>query len=416
MSDVLFWLLGRKQEAVLVLKEEPSYPEALVGRGTAYAFKRELENAIADFTKAIQSNPAACEAWKRRGQARAALGEFAEAVEDLTQALVLEPKSPDILHERGEPLGCVFINFKSKDFTAAVKDLSTCLKQEKDNKSAYSYLEIAFASLGEYTKAEEAHMKSIQLDSNYLEAWLHLAQHYQKLADHHKALECIEQALQVDNKGLEGLSLAWISVPWIRRTQSACLRGSCYHAIGEYRDAVKDYDATVEVELDAVEKFVLQCLAFYQKEIALYTASRVSSEFFCFDIDGDLDPMFKEFWCKRLHPKDVCEKVYRQPPLRESLKKGKLKKQDLAITKPKANLLRFTDLIGKKIQYDCPGFLPNKRQHRMAGLAVPEIAQKVSKAWRIEWRNSNKGTPRNGKKARRKERINMLSQNKGGAG
>lgn len=27
---------------------------------------------------------------------------------------------------------------------------------------------------------------------------------------------------------------------------------------------MKDYDATVDVELDAVEKFVLQCLAFYQ--------------------------------------------------------------------------------------------------------------------------------------------------------
>lgn len=32
------------------------------------------------------------------------------------------------------------INFRSKDFTAAVKDLSICLKQEKDNKSAYTYL------------------------------------------------------------------------------------------------------------------------------------------------------------------------------------------------------------------------------------------------------------------------------------
>ena len=71
---------------------------------------------------------------------------------------------------------------------------------------------------------------------------------------------------------------------------------------------------------------------------------------------------FQEYWCKRLNPKDVCEKVYRQPPLRESLKKDKLKKQDLAITKPKANLLCFTDFIGKKIQYGSPGFLPNRRQ------------------------------------------------------
>lgn len=30
-----------------------------------------------------------------------------------------------------------------------------------------------------------------------------------------------------------------------------------------------------------------------QKEIALYTASKVTSEFLCFDIDGDIDPMFK---------------------------------------------------------------------------------------------------------------------------
>lgn len=27
---------------------------------------------------------------------------------------------------------------------------------------------------------------------------------------------------------------------------------------------VKDYDATLDLELDSVEKFVLQCLAFYQ--------------------------------------------------------------------------------------------------------------------------------------------------------
>lgn len=34
-----------------ILQEEPDYPEALIGRGTAYAFQRELHAAIADFTK-----------------------------------------------------------------------------------------------------------------------------------------------------------------------------------------------------------------------------------------------------------------------------------------------------------------------------------------------------------------------------
>lgn len=36
-----------------ILQEEPDYPEALIGRGTAYAFQRELHAAIADFTKVM---------------------------------------------------------------------------------------------------------------------------------------------------------------------------------------------------------------------------------------------------------------------------------------------------------------------------------------------------------------------------
>ena len=46
---------------VQILKEDPTYPEALVGRGTAYAFQRELSSAIADFTKVLKApNPNKC--------------------------------------------------------------------------------------------------------------------------------------------------------------------------------------------------------------------------------------------------------------------------------------------------------------------------------------------------------------------
>ncbi|KAI3708900.1 hypothetical protein L2E82_38456 [Cichorium intybus] len=55
-----------------ILGEDRTYPEALIGRGTACAFKREVDSAVADFTKEIQSNPSAGEAWKRRGQAAGA--------------------------------------------------------------------------------------------------------------------------------------------------------------------------------------------------------------------------------------------------------------------------------------------------------------------------------------------------------
>ncbi|XP_052195402.1 suppressor of RPS4-RLD 1 isoform X2 [Diospyros lotus] len=357
-----------------ILNEDPTYPEALIGRGTAYAFQRELDAAIADFTGAIQLNPSAGEAWKRRGQARAALGESVQAIADLTKALEFEPNSTDILHERG------IINFKFKDFYAAIDDLSACVKFSKDNKSAFTYLGLALSSIGEYRQAEEAHMKSIHLDPKFLEAWTHLTQYYQDLANSQKAFQCLEQVLQIDGRFarayyLRGLLLHGMGehrnaikdlsvVLSLESSNVECLylRASCYHAIGEYREAVKDYDAALDLELDSMEKFVLQCLAFYQKEIALYTASKISSGFSWFDIDGDINPLFKEYWCKRQHPKNVCEKVYRQPPLRDSLKKGKLRKQDLAMTKQKTALIQAADSIGKKIHYRCPGFLPNRRQ------------------------------------------------------
>lgn len=55
----------------------------------------------------------------------------------------------------------------------------------------------------------------------------------------------------------------------------------------------------------------------------------------------------------------------------------------------------------------------------MAGLAAIEIAQKISRVWRtiqVEWKHLNKGTSKSGKRARRKERINPPSRNRGGAG
>ncbi|KAJ6841917.1 suppressor of RPS4-RLD 1 [Iris pallida] len=405
-----------------ILRENPTYPEALIGRGTAHAFQRELENAIADFTKAIESNRSSGEAWKRRGQARAALGESVEAIQDLTKALEFEPNSSDILHERG------IVNFKFKDYAAAVDDLSACVLRDKKNKSAYTYLGLALAAIGEYKRAEEAHLKSIQLDQNFLEGWGHLAQFYLDLASSEKALNCLQQQLQVDGRfakayhlrgllhhgmGLHRTAIKDFSLGLsIESSNIDCLylRGSCYHAVGEYGDAVKDYDAVLDLELDSVDKFVLQCSAFYQKEIALYSASKFNSEFCWFDIDRDVDPLFKEYWCKKLHPKYVCERVFRQPPLRDSLKKGRLRKQEFAVTKQKTVLLQVADSIGQKIQYSCPGFLPNIRQYRMAGLAAIEIAQKVIKAWR-----SMRSTNRNGKKARKKENLSMLSQNRGGS-
>ncbi|GFP99525.1 suppressor of rps4-rld 1 [Phtheirospermum japonicum] len=215
-----------------ILQEEPDYAEALIGRGTAYAFQRELHAAIADFSKAIQSNPAAGEAWKRRGQARAALGESAKLIFVIAESfdIILDKTSRSLGSEVRSHgylqncLGCSketrsgkdmemgsvtrIVNFKFKDYTAAVKDLSACVEVDQDNKSAYSYLGLALSPLGEYRRAEEAHMKAIQIDQKFLEAWTHLTQFYQDMANSEKALQCIHAILKID--GRRGATGGWV--------------------------------------------------------------------------------------------------------------------------------------------------------------------------------------------------------------
>ncbi|KAK9930146.1 hypothetical protein M0R45_027200 [Rubus argutus] len=91
------------------------------------------------------------------------------------------------------------------------------------------------------------------------------------MANPTKAFECLQQALQIDGRlakayHLRGLLLHGMGEHGIENANIECLYlpASYYHAKGEYKPAVKDYVAVLDLELDSMEKFVLQCLAFYQ--------------------------------------------------------------------------------------------------------------------------------------------------------
>ncbi|KAK7341620.1 hypothetical protein VNO80_24557 [Phaseolus coccineus] len=59
-----------------------------------------------------------------------------------------------------------------------LKTIQPVLQMDRDNKSAYKYLGLTLASTCEYKKAEEAFLKSLQIDRNYLEAWAHDSEHH----------------------------------------------------------------------------------------------------------------------------------------------------------------------------------------------------------------------------------------------
>lgn len=425
---------GKYQQAVSlfdqVIRDNPSSIEALLGRGTAYAFQRDLETAIDDFSQAIQLNSDTGEAWKRRGQARAALGASAEAISDLSKALEFEPMSSDILHERGT------VYYRSKDYEAAVTDLNACVEIDKSNKLAHNYLGLALLATGHHMEGIKKHEKAMEIDPNFKEGWTQLAQSLTELGETERAEECLQKALSVDEKYVNAYRLRGLLRQGLGDHKGAVkelsaglrlepnnieckyLRASCRHALGEYADAVKDYDSILDMEVDTMEKCTLQYLAFYQRGLALYTASKANHLLSCFDIDEDLHPLWKEAWCKRLRPNVRIASLCTQPPVKDSLKSGRLRGQDFVISKAKRVLLETADQLGCKMQYRSPGFFKNKRQHRMAGLAALEIAQKVLNTWKAmkdPWPSGDKSSgAKTGKRARRRENPGVISQNRGG--
>ena len=71
--------------------------------------------------------------------------------------------------------------------------------------------------------------------------------------------------------------------------------GACHHALGNHREAVKDYESAFSVTStdlgeDARSR---QFLTFYQREMALYTRSNENRPVEDYCLDHDLHPVFK---------------------------------------------------------------------------------------------------------------------------
>jgi tetratricopeptide (TPR) repeat protein len=68
------------------------------------------------------------------------------------------------------------------------------------------------------------------------------------LGDHKNSVDMLSKGLEVDLTNLECLYM----------------RASCYHALGEFSDAIKDYDLVLRMDINSAENRTLQDLSFYQ--------------------------------------------------------------------------------------------------------------------------------------------------------
>ncbi|DBA80252.1 hypothetical protein WJX79_002480 [Trebouxia sp. C0005] len=369
---------------------------AHVARGTARALRRELQGAIEDFTVAVEQAPFFADGWKRRGQARSALGHTTEALEDLQHAIDLSPDT-DAKAECHTERGMTYQ--KMHDFARAVKDLKQAVKFQPKNLQAWNLLGLCQTSMGDIGDGIRAYQKVIDMQPDHREAWVNMAQARKELGHVTEAEAAFKKALSLDDPrspGIhamrvlaqmkQGLGDHWAAIRVLskaidldhnpERIQCLFLRGACQHALGYHDQAVHDYEKAFSIDSGNKEQVPdearsQQFLAFYQKEHALYIRKHLDDPVLSFCLDKELHPIFKEQWCKKAPPThEMILRYVMQPPFPSD--PPRITPADKKQVK---QLIEGADAIGAVLVNRHQGFLPNKRQLRMGGLAALEMAQ-----------------------------------------
>ncbi len=74
---------------------------ASIDRGSIYLSRGEYDQAISEFTKAVEMNPKDSRAYKNRGAAYMNKGQYNQAISDYTKALEINPRDAEVYNARG---------------------------------------------------------------------------------------------------------------------------------------------------------------------------------------------------------------------------------------------------------------------------------------------------------------------------
>jgi tetratricopeptide (TPR) repeat protein len=367
-----------------MIEAHPTVVQAYLGRGTAYALQRQLDDAILDFSKSISIEPTNNDAWKRRGQARAARGYVEDALKDMTEATRLAPDDAEGFHQRG----ALFYNLKA--FSRAIQDFTRASECDPTDIASLSFLGLCLNSNGRCLEAAKVFEKVTKIDSNHREAWCNMAQAYRDWGDIDNAEKCFKVAIEEITGGKPYDNAYYLRS--LLRYCSGNLKGALkdatrgcerlpkdknmihmkalsLHALGQFHDAVQAYNLLVQL--------APTFYGYHQREIAIHVHSLLDTPLSRINFDNEFDRPFKEAWSKRLDPAILKKKTnYKDKQFNSEITDvnthPSLSDDEMAI-------LRYSAPFGARLQLKTPGFLPNKRQHRMCGLAVLEMAQ-VSKS------------------------------------
>ncbi|XP_027803753.1 tetratricopeptide repeat protein 13 isoform X6 [Marmota monax] len=245
----------------------------------------------------------------------------------------------------------------------AIESFKEALKQKVDFIDAYKSLGQAYRELGNFEAATESFQKALLLNQNHVQT----LQLRGMMLYHHgslqEALKNFKRCLQLE--------------PYNEVCQY--MKGLSHVAMGQFYEGIKAQTKVMLNDPLPGQKASPEYLKVkYLREYSRYLHAHLDTPLTEYSVDVDLPGSFKDHWAKSLP--FLIEDYEEQPGLQPHIKD--VLHQSFESYKPGVQeLICVADRLGSLMQYETPGFLPNKRIHRAMGLAALEVMQAVQRTW-----------------------------------
>jgi serine/threonine protein kinase len=194
-------------------------------RGLAHASMRNYEQAIRDYTKAIELDRHYSEAYNNRSAAHLMMENYGQAVLDCNWALELTPHFIAALVNRGIAYTGL------RNYEEALNDYNKVIELNPRNIYAYYNRGNTYVWMGNYEDALMDYTQVITLNPEFLAAYVNRGVVYDQLEDWEQALLDYDKAIK--------LNPAYVYAYYNR--------ARAYYALGNYEQTVADYSKVIEL-------------------------------------------------------------------------------------------------------------------------------------------------------------------------
>ena len=244
--------------AQVLARRRPRSAEELIARGSAHLLKGAADEALSDFTVALQAEKSP-EAFAARARAWRAKGDFAAEAADLDQAIQGNPQAL-YYHNRAH----AYFDMGQDD--KAVADLFSALRLNKGASISFALLGTVMAHKGDAVRAAKAYDKALALNPEYTYAYLGRAALRLAHGNSEAAFKDFGEAVRVGPRDYSA---------WFNRAEAYWRLGRRDEALADYRKVLSSNLDDARFAMAVADRFAGQLL--WSEAIEAYTKAAALS-------------------------------------------------------------------------------------------------------------------------------------------